>query len=113
MTVTDDVVLNRIRDLNDQLRTTGRGGQVLVAQGLLAFGADFVARAISAVANFSDFTPDNDPHGEHDFGAVTVSGESVFFKIDYYDVALTAGSEDPADAAITRRVMTVMLAADY
>ena len=113
MTSADDVIQGRVRDLNDQLRTTARGGAIVVTQSLVALGPEFVAQALSAVAAFSEFTPDNDPYGEHDFGAVTVAGESVFFKIDYYDLALTAGSEDPANAAITRRVMTVMLASDY
>lgn len=31
----------------------------------------------------------------------------------YYDMALEFGSDDPADASITRRVLTVMLAEDY
>jgi hypothetical protein len=31
----------------------------------------------------------------------------------YYDMALEFGSGDPADASITRRVLTVMLAEDY
>lgn len=31
----------------------------------------------------------------------------------YYDLALEFGSENPADASVTRRVMTIMLAQDY
>jgi hypothetical protein len=37
----------------------------------------------------------------------------IFFKIDYYDRTLTAHSPDPADPAVTRRVITVMLASEY
>ena len=47
------------------------------------------------------------------FGAFDLQGQRVLFKIDYYDMALECGSEDPADASITRRVLTVMLADDY
>jgi hypothetical protein len=68
---------------------------------------------LRAVAAFEAFDADNDPHGEHDFGALTVVGERLFFKIDCYDRSLTAGSPDPADAAVTVRVLTVMLAAEY
>jgi hypothetical protein len=42
-----------------------------------------------------------------------VEGERLFFKIDYYDSTLTMGSSDPADPAVTCRVMTVMLASEY
>lgn len=56
---------------------------------------------------------DEDTYGERDFGAFTFRGERVFFKIDYYDLSLEYGSEDPADASITARVVTIMLASEY
>ncbi len=56
---------------------------------------------------------EEDTYGERDFGAFTFRGEKVFFKIDYYDLNLEYGSEDPADASITARVVTIMLAAEY
>jgi hypothetical protein len=64
------------------------------------------------VERFDNFTPDNDPHGEHDFGALTHQGDKVFWKIDYYDKTLTKGSEDPADPKQTARVLTIMLASE-
>jgi hypothetical protein len=65
------------------------------------------------VTTFDDFTPDNDPYGEHDFGSFEADGHKVFFKIDYYDKALAYGSENPADPAVTERVLTIMLASEY
>lgn len=56
---------------------------------------------------------EEDTYGERDFGAFTFGGEKVFFKVDYYDLNLEYGSEDPADASITARVVTIMLAAEY
>ncbi len=63
--------------------------------------------------DFEDFTADNDPYGEHDFGAFQLGGEKLFWKIDYYDLALEMGSPDPADPAVTRRILTIMLAEEY
>lgn len=56
---------------------------------------------------------ENDAHGERDFGAFEFRGERMFFKIDYYDLSLDYGSEDPAAASQTTRVITIMLAGDY
>lgn len=37
----------------------------------------------------------NDAHGERDFGQMTFRDMPVWFKIDYYDLDLEYGSEDP------------------
>ena len=103
----------RIRTLNDAFRTTFIGGRILITQGIQALGADKAQAIIRAVQAFNDFTPDNDPHSEHDFGAISHDGYKVFWKIDYYGKNLTCGSEDPSDSAQTTRVLTVMLAEEY
>lgn len=103
----------RIRLQNDLLRQGGFGGRIIITAGVEALGSAFVSRAITAVATFDAFDEDNDPHQEHDFGALTVDGERLFFKIDYYDLACAARSPDPADPVVTCRIMTVMLASEY
>ena len=105
--------LARIRELNDRLRTTGRGGMVVMTNGVGAFGLETVRAIFAAVASFTDFTPDNDPWGEHDFGSLTVEGIRLFWKIDYYDRSRRIHSPDPADPKVTVRVLTVMLAEEY
>jgi len=98
-----------IRCLNDTFRTTFAGGQVMLTQGILALGGEAQRIILERVRGFDEFCTDNDPHGEHDFGAFDHEGHRVAFKIDYYDLSLTYGSENPADASVTRRVMTIML----
>jgi hypothetical protein len=71
------------------------------------------AAIIGKVMAFETFTEDNDPHGEHDFGAFDHAGKRIFWKIDYYDQSLEFGSEDPADPAKTTRVLTIMFAEEY
>ncbi|MDO8381027.1 DUF3768 domain-containing protein [Phenylobacterium sp.] len=106
---------NAIRDLNDAFRTSGSSarGQWMLTCGIQAKGADFLSLAVKAVREFDGFTDDNDPYGEHDFGSFNLAGETLFWKIDYYDRTLSFGSEDPADPAVTRRVITIMLASEY
>ena len=75
----------KIRRLNDALRTgESQDGTVVITSGVQARGPAFVADARKAVADFADFNADNDPHGEHDFGAVTVAGERLFFQDPLY-----------------------------
>ncbi len=102
-----------IRALNDAFRTTMTGGQVFLTAGVNGLPSDVKAVVIRRVATFSAFTPDNDPRREHDFGNFTLAGRKFFWKIDYFDVAMEFGSEDPADPSTTTRVLTIMLAEEY
>jgi len=103
----------RIRALNDKLRASLTGGRIQITRGIAAMGADVVTEAWRAVANFSDFTASNDPYGEHDFGAFSLCGSQIFFKIDYYDLSFEGAALDPADEATCARVLTIMLAEEY
>lgn len=103
----------RIQQLNDALRTQFVGGQVLLTAGFQSLPDEQQAALLLAIRHFNDFTPDNDPYGEHDFVAVEVDGVQVFCKIDYYDPTLQQHSVDAANPVLTHRVMTVMLAAEY
>src|SRR5438128_11163995 len=87
----------QIRELNDRFRTTMSGGRVMLTAGVDALPSDVKAMVIRRVATFSEFTPENDPHKEHDFGSFALGGRKLFWKIDYYDAAMQFGSEDPAD----------------
>jgi Protein of unknown function (DUF3768) len=103
----------KVRQLNDCLRMTGRGGQVLVTEGVISQGLDFARQALASVSEFKDFTTDNDPWGEHDCAVLRVSGIEVIFKIDYYDLSMTHLSQCPHDPKSTKRVLTLMLAKEY
>ena len=105
---------DKIARLNDAFRTSLTGGRVMVTRGVTALGSQTQDAILQAVKGFSAFTPDNDPHGERDFGAFEMEGVGrVFWKIDYYNRTLDGGSEDPADRTKTQRVLTIMLASEY
>lgn len=103
----------RTRALNDQFRRTGGDGRHYITPGIQGMGLGAVLAIRELVANYAEFTKDNDPYDEHDFGALTFRREKIFWKIDYYDLTLTAGSPDPSNPAITTRVLTIMLAQEY
>lgn len=112
----------KIRELNDALRqrmtdvfasSNSGNWRVMLTPGIQALGPIGVGHALRQVRDYTAFTDDNDPHGEHDFGVLEIAGERLFFKIDYYDPGMSGLSADPADPAVTRRVLTLLLASEY
>ena len=55
-----------IRAVNEALRTVMTGGLVFMTAGVDALSSN--AKATVIPATFTEFTPDNDPHGEQEFG---------------------------------------------
>ncbi len=94
----------------------GTPGMMVHMRGIAALPPETQLDIWQAVSNVKDSEEGDDPHQEHDFGAVIVQGidEKVFWKIDYYaDVSCTFGSEDPSDSTRCFRVLTIMLASEY
>ena len=105
--------MSTITELNDSFRRTFAAGRVMMTSGVAALNSVTQLAVLTKVKGFDNFTSDNDPHGEHDFGSFEFEGEKFFWKIDYYAPDLEHGSEDPADPNQTTRVLTIMLAEEY
>lgn len=122
--------IDTIRRLNDAARThPGVASLATVTMGFQSLPELDRLGALVAITRFDRFDGDNDPYGEHDFGAVykLASGrwtqdrpdqpdaiaETVFWKIDYYDPSLTYGSEAPWNPEQTKRVLTIMMGSEY
>ena len=104
----------RIAALNDLCRKgTGVAVRLVQTSGISALPPEDQADIREQVEFFKAFTPDNNPHGERDFGAFEYCGQKISWKIDYYDTTLSKGSEDPANPQQTVRVLTIMLASEY
>lgn len=109
----------KICELNDKFRK-GQDptipGKIVFTSGLLNLlgennkGSEDV---VLLVREFDDFTPDKDPHKEHDFGAFEFCGSKIFWKFDYYDPDLMHGTNDASDITKTFRMLTVFLASEY
>lgn len=121
----DDQTTNAdtIRELNDRFRQGLVEGSDVPGRIVLTSGISGLAQQKAPVCGLDDlmglvrafdaFDADNDPYGEHDFGAFDFLGARIFFKIDYFDNTLSHGSSDPADVDQTTRVLTIMLAEEY
>ena len=114
----DDTRLATIARLNDRIRQgLDRTARIMMTRTCLGtFASDDRADAIIVRAQLlaairrHDF-PDIEAR-ERDRGSFTFRDTNVYFRIDYYDADLAYGSEDPADASVTRRVLTIMLRED-
>jgi Protein of unknown function (DUF3768) len=120
----------RIARLNDLARSAmGVACTAVATVGFRSLPASDQSRVRELIETFDAFDEDNNPHGERDFGSIYQLGdgrwtterprlrdderERVFWKLDYYDRDLQFGSEDAANPAVTRRVLTIMLADEY
>lgn len=102
-----------IAALNDLARKTFQGCRVVLTEGILNLPDSLQFEVLQSVRNFGQFTPDNDPYEEHDFGAFDLDGHRVFWKFDYFDVRSQYLSADPTSTELTNRVLTIMLADEY
>ena len=102
-----------IAALNDYARKAFLGCRVVLTEGILNFPDVARLELLQEVRSFEAFTPDNDPYGEHDFGAFSFCGKRIFWKFDYYDIRTRNLSPDPTNPELTNRVLTVMLAEEY
>jgi len=82
----------RICALNDHARQTLTDRRVVITRGVRALDATDAILAV--VRQYSSFTPDNDPFGEHDFGIFRFAAETPGRK-NY----LFMGSKGGGDAA--------------
>ena len=120
----------RIARLNDLARSAmGVACTVVATVGFQSLPDADQSQVRELIETFDAFDEDNDPHGERDFGCVYQLGdgrwtterprvrdderERVFWKLDYYARDLQFGSEDAANPAVTRRVLTIMLSDEY
>ena len=119
----DDAETNAIiAEQNDRFRTTWGAdfnvpGQIVLTRGVADLSPAAKAIIMQRVQKFSEFTQDNDPYGDHSFGAfefeIAVSSYHIFWKIDLYDQDYSMGSSDPANVKVTRRVLTILHASEY
>jgi hypothetical protein len=101
-----------IARLNDHFRFTSEGGEMFMTQGVGALTLAEQIIILAEVRYFGEFTPDNDPHGEHDCAVLTVRGRKVIWKIDYFSAA-EGVDPDPTSLSTCHRVLSIMLAEEY
>ena len=93
----------KIIALNDQLRTTFKGGRVQMTPSVYELDDRLRGRALSVLARFDSFHPDS----EHDWGTFIFAGYSFEWRIEYRGADGTGISSDPADSDKTLRVLTL------
>lgn len=118
------VGVSAIADLNDAMRhslAVQSDAHIMMTSGIDALCGPLTtqlgwhrrAELLRLIRDYEDFAKGNDPYGERDFGAFTFANVKCFWKIDYYNLDMSGGSENPADPSVTRRVLTIMRADEY
>ena len=102
-----------IAALNDLARQTLLGCRIVLTEGIMVLPDPDRIEIVNRVRSFDAFTPDNDPYGEHDFGAFDCQDRKIYWKFDYYERDSEWGSPDPSDSKQTLRVLTIFLAEEY
>ena len=98
----------KIVELNDQLRTTFKGGRVQMTPGVYELDARLRGRAMYVLSRYRNFDDDS----EHDGGVFIFAGYAFEWHIDYRSNDGVGVSPDPADPDKTFRVLTLYVAAD-
>lgn len=91
----------------------GLEGQTVTTEGVRALGLIEMVDVLELVALFNEFTHENDPYGQHDYGSFDFKGKRIIWRIDYYDNDYRGGSPEPTDPKQTKRVLTIMLPSEY
>jgi len=94
---------DKVVALNDQLRTTFKGGRVQMTPSVFELDDRLRGRALSALARYNKF----DPESEHDWGVFIFAGFAFEWRIEYRNKHGIGLSPDPSDAARTDRVLTL------
>ena len=115
--------IEKIALLNDELRKKLISGELFKAdskdKAYITRGASVFVNGMNRmqflnnVALYTNFTEDNNPHGERDFGSFMYKKEKIFWKIDYKDNAMMYHSPDASDPSQTIRVLTIMKASEW
>jgi Protein of unknown function (DUF3768) len=93
----------KIIELNDQLRTTFKGGRVQMTRGVYDLDERLCGRALSVMARYNKF----DDASEHDCGVFIFAGYSFEWRIAYRGKDSAGVSPDPANPEQTIRVLTL------
>lgn len=119
--------MNKLQLKNDEFRKSvitypvrsSASGKYVLTQGVAGLSQYNRVRVLQAVRADKNFTEDNDPHKEHDFGVVQLNGvPKIFWKIDYFenskmDTPSENWGESKDDFINAYRVLTVMFADEY
>ena len=83
----------RIIELNEQLRTSFKGGRVQMTPSVYELDDRLRGRALSVLAQYNKF----DDGSEHDCGIFIFAGFAFEWRIEYRGKDGTGVSSDPAD----------------
>ena len=102
----------RLRALNDQLRTTFIGGTVMITKGIEAIPFAKRKRILEQVRSFGAFDAENDPTASM-IARSSKPRANASCSRSTIPIARCGFIRRSADPAVTARILTIMLASEY
>ena len=94
---------DKVVALNDELRTTFKGGRIQMSRSVYELDDRLRGRALAVLARYNTF----DPASEHDCGVFIFAGFAFEWRIESRGKDGVGHSPDPADPEKTLRVLTL------
>ncbi len=101
---------NLPRKLNDALRTTLLGGELVITLPIAGLAVAERRAILKALREYDDFTAEKDPRGEHDSGSFELDMVRYIWRIEVRSASTLDNLSSPVEPDGTVRVLAIMCA---
>jgi hypothetical protein len=106
--VSKELIAKKNDEIRSRLPHMEGPGKLYLTPAVDGLSQERLLQLFEKIKHFKDFTPDNDPYGEHDAGVVFVEGDEYYWKFDYVN-----GDDMESYKEDGVRILTIMRLSEY